>query len=471
MLRLLAVAVVLSAPLHADPPPAGAGAPPASSPASAGAAPRRIVSKAWGAQPDSEPPGYARPLSTRGSPGLETLTWLDFGLEHRTRWELRDDSFLRPRLDDDNQFLMRSRAYLGVRELLDPFRVAVEFQDSRQFNSDYPESNRDVDEADIVQLFGELYFRDLLGAGRPVQVRAGRMSLDYGNRRLAGRLRWRNTQNAFDGFRLRLGDSQSDWQFDLFAVQPVERRLRQRDVGDEERWFYGLVGAWRGWDSVVVLEPYGFILAEQRTQREARDREIHTLGLRAFGAIGRTGFDYEVDNAFQFGDDGEREQRAYAMNAEVGYTLRHAWKPRFSVATEYATGDRLPDDRTSERFDRLFGDSHGRSVSDTFSWQNTIAPRLRAELTPTEKVKFDAAYSAYWLASDADEWGVTGRRDPEGRSGAFVGQELDVRARITLSAHTEWELGYSYFIPGGFAQNTGPADDSDFFYTSVTIRF
>ncbi len=432
--------------------------------------PAPYTSKAWGVRLDTEPPGYVKTLDKSGIPGLEKLDWLEFGLEQRTRFELRRDN-RRPDLENDHQFLLRSRVYLGVREILDPFRFGIEFQDSRQFHSDFPERNRDVDEADFLQAFAELYFEDALGNGYPLQLRAGRMTLEYVDRRLVGRNRWRNTTNSFDGFRLRLGQPSTEWQFDFFAVQPVERRMTSPDRADEERWFYGLVGAWRGWSKHVTLEPYYFILDEDRKDREQADREIHTLGLHVFGPVGDTRFDYDLDTAFQFGEDGERRQRAFALYGEVGYTFEHAWKPRLSLSTLYASGDRDPDDNRSERFDRLFEATHPYSITDLFAWQNSISPKIRLTIRPTSKLRVDTSYGAYWLASDSDAWVNAKRHDPDGYSGDFVGQELELRVRYRIDPRVELEAGYSHFFPGSFVGNTGPADDGDLFYVQTTIRF
>ena len=432
--------------------------------------PAPVTSKAWGTRLEPEPPGYVKTVDQYGVPGLEKVDWLEFGLQNITRFELRDDDYRRSKLRQDSQWLMRSQGYLGVRKILDPFRFGFEFQDARQFDGAFPENNQEVDEYEIIQGFGELHFADALGKGYPVAVRAGRMTLDLIDRRLVARNRWRNTMNAFDGFRLRLGQPSSAWQFDFFAVQPVERRIRQPNRSDEERWLYGWVGAWRRWASIITLEPYYFILDEDWKDRKKNDRELHTLGLHGFGPIGKTGFDYDFDTAFQFGEDGRRNQRAFATYGELGYTFQHAWKPRLSVSAAYATGDRTPDDALSERFDRLFQVSHGYSMLDYITWQNLISPKIRLEFQPTNKLRIDTAYGAYWLASDSDAWVVPNRQDKKGRSGDFVGQEWDVRVRYLFDPRFEIEVGYAHFFPGSFTEHTGPADDSDFLYVQTTLH-
>ena len=107
-------------------------------------------------------------------------------------------------------FLLRSRAYLGVKEILDPLRGAVEFQDSRRYNGHFPRDDRDWNEYDLLQAYGELYFKGALGEDprkqqRPIRFRAGRMAYEVLDRRFIARNEWRNTTNTFEGFRINFG--------------------------------------------------------------------------------------------------------------------------------------------------------------------------------------------------------------------------------------------------------------------------
>ncbi len=457
----------------ATPTTASASQPAESQPAESEAAkpPRKpFTSKAFGARLAPEPPDYVRTLSTTGLPGTEDLNWLDFGLEHRTRWEYRDDDYRRPQPQRDTQFLLRTRGYVGIREILDPFRFGFEFMDARQFGSQFPDSTNDINHAEILQAFGELYFKDAFGPRQPLRFQAGRMTLDLIDRKVIGLQRWRNVQQPFDGFRIRIGEATSDWELNVIAVQPVERFMRSFDHGDDERWLLGATGAWRKWDQYVTLQPYYFVLDEDRKGPTSLDREIHTMGLHAFGPIADTGFDYDTDIAFQFGDDGPRNHCAFAAYGELGYTFKHEWKPRVSFSTSYGSGDRNPNDNTSDRFDRMFAPNHYRSMLDYWSWQNVINPKMRIEFQPLKQLRADAAYGAYWLASDSDAWVTPGRRDRQGESGDFVGQEIELRLRYEIDPRINVETGYAHFFPGPFVRNTGTSKDSDLFYVQVTFK-
>ena len=431
---------------------------------------QRRASRAWGTRPEAEPPEYVRALSLDAGGSAPRLEWLLFGLEQQTRFEMRNDDLRRPELTYDDQFLLRTRGYLGIREVLDPFRVGFEFQDSRQFGSRYDETDRDVNEAEILQLYGELYFRDALGPGQPVRFQAGRIAFELVDRRLLERGRWRNTTTSLEGARLRLGDGRSLWELNAFGVQPVERRLRRPDRADEERGFFGVTAAWRGWEDAITLEPYWFLLTEDRKETLPEDRRIHTIGLHAFGPLPIERMDYDFDFAWQFGRDGDNVHRAFAGAAEIGYQFEHELKPRLSLSMLIASGDRDPTDQTSERFDRLFGAAHALSTSDDFTWQNILNPKLRLDLSFPHDIRANVAFGGYWLMTDSDVLGATGRRPPPGAGANFIGEELEVRITCPVGKNANVELGFSHLFPGRVVRNSGDADDSDFFYMQTTLR-
>jgi hypothetical protein len=270
--------------------------------------------------------------------------------------------------------------------------------------------------------------------------------------------------------RLILGQQRNDWQVDVLALQPVERRLRQPDRTNEEEWFYAVIGHWRRWSKYITLQPHYLVRDQDRKDSAQSDREIHTFALRGYGLVGDTGLDYDFTTALQCGNDGPRNHRAFGFAAEAGYTFKHPWRPRLSAFCGYASGDRHPTDGTNERFDRHYGFARPWSANDYFIWENLIAPKVRLELQPHKLVTLETGYHGYWLASDSDSWSNARRRDLEGQSGDCIGHELDVRLRWRVNPRAEIIIGYAHFEPGAFTRNTGDADDSDFFYIETTIQ-
>ena len=63
----------------------------------------------------------------------------------------------------------------------------------------------------------------------------------------------------------------------------------------------------------------------------------YTIGGRVFGAS--HGFDYEVENAYQFGHVGSGDVSAWMIATEGGYTLKAPLTPRLWLGFDYASGD------------------------------------------------------------------------------------------------------------------------------------
>jgi hypothetical protein len=120
-------------------------------------------SNGYATNPDSDPPRYVRQLSEIGIEAFKNVDWLDIGLEHRTRYEMRHNDIRHVEGGYDNPFFLRHRAYLGIKRIIDPIRGAVEFQDSRVYNHKFPSTDQENNPYDLIQGYGELYFKNALG--------------------------------------------------------------------------------------------------------------------------------------------------------------------------------------------------------------------------------------------------------------------------------------------------------------------
>jgi hypothetical protein len=402
----------------------------------------------------------------------EKIPWLDYGMDHRTRFEYRDDDIRRSDAGLDTPFLYRTRAYLGIHDALDPFRFAIEMQDSRRSHGDYPRDNRDFNECELIRLQAELYFDDIFatdprGNARPLSLRYGIQNFEFLDRRLIGNNQWRNTANTFLGFRGAVGQDANDWNIDLLAVQPLERDISEWDEPVDGQWVYGLIGHWRGWQNITV-EPF-YLLLDQEQTSAAVDRTVHSPGLRAYGRFGRSGFDFDASVIHQFGENGNRDIDAWGGTLEIGYRIDHPWKPRISAFWGYASGDRDPADGSDNRFERFYGFGRPWSANDYIVFENIIAPKLRVELTPTDRLRVDFGYSWYDLASETDRFSGANARDLTGRSGAAIGHEFDIRARWQITKNWESILGYAHFRPGSFTEKAIRSDDTDFAYLELNL--
>ncbi len=476
-----------------------------------------VERKSYGTQKETDPPRYVKQANKtwlKDYDAFADVDWLDVGLEYRARFEHRDNDFRRADENIDEPLLLRTRAYLGVKNILDPLRLAVEVQDSRRNHGDYTREydTRDVNQADILQGYLELNFKesflgkDDLGNARPVWVRAGRHAWEAIDRRLIARNEWRNTTNTFQGVRAQIGDKKNDWQVELLAVKPVQRFTTRLDEVDHAQNLYGVIGDWRAWSQYVTLEPYYLLLKQDGDEvkydsngkaaaaNTKIDREIHTAGLRAYGVVGKSGFDYDASYVKQWGHQdrlnnagafvAELDHDAYAYNAEIGYSFKHSWRPRLSAFYGVASGDRNPTDGKNQRFERLFGFARPWSNDDYIQMENIRTPKLRLEFDPKiaflDNVKVDTGFSWYRLDSATDRWNAGANlRDQTGKSGKDLGKEFDLRVRFPINQYASLNLGYAHFWAGEFIkdavklvsnnQDASRSLESDFFYTELTL--
>lgn len=479
-----------------------------------------VERKSYGTGRETEPPRYVKQLNKTWLKEYDTFAdvdWLDVGLDYRFRYEYRDNDFRRGRDTIDEPILLRTRGFVAIKNILDPLRFTLEVEDARRNHSQFTREfdTRDVNYAEPIQAYAELYFKetplgkDDLGNERPLSVRVGRHAFEYTDRRLLARNEWRNTTNNFQGVRTIIGQQKNDWQLDLLALKPVQRFTNQLDEVDHAQDFYGVIGDWRRWSEVVTLQPYYYLLKQDgnKVEYDANgraaaantkiDREIHTAGIRAYGVVGKTGWDYDVSYAKQWGNQdrlsnagafiAELDHDAYAYNAEVGYSFNHPWKPRLSAFYGVASGDKNPTDGKNNRFERLFGFARPWSNNDYFQMENLVAPKVRVEFDPQvswlEGLKVDAGYSWYRLDQERDRWNGAGLRDNTGRSGKDVGEEVDIRVRFPINKYIAANLGYAHFWAGDFTKSTtrngsiggtnqadpGRRDNSNFFYTEISV--
>lgn len=488
-----------------------------------------VERKSYGTGKETDPPRYVKQANKtwlKDYDAFSDVNWLDLGLEYRARFEHRDGDFRRAKENIDEPMLLRTRAFLGVKDILDPLRFAIELQDSRRNHSDYTRDfdTRDINYLHVLQGYLELNFKetflgkDPLGNDRPIWVRAGRHAWEAGDRRLIARNEWRNTTNNFQGFRANIGDKKNDWQLELFAVKPIQRFTRENDEVDHAQTFYGGTFNYRGWSDVVTFEPFYFVLKQDgdkvkydtngiplanrdfysaNQQKGAKiDREIHTAGLRAFGVVPNTQFDFDGSYIKQWGEVErftggkliEVDHDAHAYNFELGYSFKHPWKPRISAFYGVATGDKAvaqgTDASNNQRFDRLFGFARPWSNDDYIQMENIRTPKVRIEFDPKlgflDNVKVDAGFSWYRLDSDSDRWNAGANlRDRSGESGRDLGKEFDLRVRFPINQYASLNIGYAYFWAGDFIKNSvklpannndpGRSDTSEFFYTELTL--
>ncbi|MCC3244429.1 alginate export family protein [Methylocystis sp. WRRC1] len=449
-----------------------------------------VPTRGYRLEPQPDVPPYVRELG-KTYKQFEGIDWLDVGLDSRVRFEYRTNDYrpwtdtsgnlpiLQRRNFPNSLWLERTRAYLGVKNILDPLRFVVEFQDSRAFNSIYELQGQEINQSELISAYGELYFKDAFGKDdrgndRPLILRAGRFHLELLDRRLIAENEFRNTTNNFEGFRIKVGKRDNDWDLDSFLMRPVVRYPYWFDRPDWQNWIYGSVLSIRRWSEYATVQPY-FIGRKQYgdplnvSSGLKVHRDTYAPGLRVYGVLGN--FDYDFDINKQMGEVGEFRDLGTRRNAiqttlqhdaigygfEAGYTFSdHPWKPRVSAVYVYGTGNKSPYDSVNQNFDPFYGFNQPFSRNDYLGWNNAKNVKARLEFEPAKNTQIDTAFSAYWLASTAAAWDRANLYAPLGNRGDFMGTEYDIRIRHKLNQFINLTASYARFWPGSFTSSFAP---------------
>ncbi|MCI0637778.1 MAG: alginate export family protein [Gemmataceae bacterium] len=398
------------------------------------------------------------------------------GGEFRFRYMHEINSRLSGQSNDYN--LIRTRIY-GDLWFQDRVRVYTEFLDARSHHQELAPQAVDVDRADLLNAFVDVKLGEL--AGYPAYVRLGRQELMLGSQRLVSPLDWVNTRRTFNGIRgFRQGEK---WDVDLFWLQPVLPDPSNFDSIDDEQNF---AGAWitHRPDKGVFRDFYYLYLDNNNAVTQlAGPRALvrapsttHTIGTRWFGNRGR--WLYDAEGMVQLGQRGPQDIVAGAGTVGGGYHFAQLpMNPVFWVYYDYASGDRSPNAGAEyNTFNQLFSFGHYyMGWIDLVARQNIHDFNLHLYLYPTKWITFWTQYHMFHLDSRFDALynasGAAIRRDPTGRAGTDVGNELDLFLNFHLSPHQDILVGYSKLFAGDFIRGTRPGQSPELFYVQYSFRW
>ncbi|MCI0734364.1 MAG: alginate export family protein [Methylococcaceae bacterium] len=425
--------------------------------------------------------------------------WLKFSVEQRTRYEGISNSFRANTRGGDQVFAFRTLVFLEA--TYEQFRVGGEFADSRIDNptSNTPVNNTLVNEVAMLQAYLAWQSKDFLDSGLGAEIKFGRQTLNIGSRRLVARNAMRNTINNFDGINFILNEGKH-WQWWNFVVLPVTRlptdpqSIRDGIVQfDEENFDTIFAGSFLSVQELPldsIVEVYFYQLSEDDGPNiQTANRNLSTPGIRWFREPETSEFDFELESALQTGTSRTTtaasnrttlDQFSYFGHVALGYTFDYPWSPRLLLQYDYASGDADPNDGKNGRFDTLFGarrfEYGPTSIWGAFARSNINTPGVRLLVKPMADLSAMIAHRAYWLAEKRDTWVGSDLRDPTGRSGSFIGQQLE--AQMIWNAIPKLlalETGWAHLFKGDFAKNAPRApvdhDDADYFYVQTTLWF
>ncbi|GJL50199.1 MAG: hypothetical protein NPIRA01_14260 [Nitrospirales bacterium] len=413
---------------------------------------------------------------------LHLPDWIDLGLEQRTRFEVYDHPWRssQPLGRTDPQIQQRSRLRFGLNG--GALKLLFEGQDSRVHLTDPGDFvNAGIrNEWDILQLLVSATGENLFGTGLRTDLHVGRLTMDFGRRRLIGRNDFRNTTNAFDGVHWQLVNDK-DWRVRAFFVEPVLRDQTELDEQSKQSVFWGVYGESNRvpW---LRFNLYYFGLNDQRSSTVSAQRSFSTFGLRLYEDPRKGQPDYEIESVWQTGRRGNTDHFAHFQHIDLGYTFDLPWSPRFLIHYDYASGDRNPNDSQDSAFDTLFG-SRNFELNRTGSFgpffrTNISSPGWRVIVVPDEGWTFQFKHRVWYLANSQGAFASNGLQDATGGSGNYLGQDVEFRAQWNINTNLEFDAGYvhwfkgSYFdrLPASVGLPPGGQKDSDYFFILTKFR-
>jgi len=314
-----------------------------------------------------------------------------------------------------------------------------------------------------------------LGDQASLTLRGGRQELIFGHQRLVGVSDYTNVRRTFDGARgiLQVGD----WTINPFWADHVVVQQYRFDTSSTKQQLFGIYSTAPAHLLPMNLDLY-YLGVDNKTAAfngtSGREKR-YTLGLRTWGEIGETNWDFEFEGAGQFGTVGSGNIGAGFFTAILGYTLPvKEWSPRVYLEFDYGSGDNKPGGNVGT-FNQLYPSAHGlNGYIDYIGWQNIISPNAGIAFTPVRELKLSLQQYFFWRASDRDaiyNSGLAVIRPGTGTRARYVGAETDLLANYQFTRHLLGYTGYSYFFPGGFIHKSGPHEASNYFYAALEYTF
>lgn len=362
---------------------------------------------------------------------------LEIGAQVRPRVEARTEQ--------DAMLSLRTRLHVGF-DPAGPVRLFGQVQDVRATSGPLHRFEElRVSDIEVHQLY-----LDLAEDG-PLSVRAGRQEVAYGGERLVGALDWAQRSRTFDGVRVR--GRVAALTADVFGLAEA---YPGGGPSDRPRLF----GSYMTIPLADTRTLEAFVLHD-RTEAELRTRRF-TTGLRAVGSFGR--WVYRVEGAYQFGERGDDDVRAYLAAARLGASVLGG-RGRVTLWYDRLSGDDDAQDGVDRTFETLFATNHkyygfadlftsmrphtgGRGLED-------LALKLELTMIPALRVTADVHRFRAAVA--------------EGLDSRTFADEIDLTAQAVLLPGVSLLAGYSRVLAGRALAAIGRGDrDLDVAYLMVT---
>lgn len=178
---------------------------------------------------------------------------------------------------------------------------------------------------------------------------------------------------------------------------------------------------------------------------------------------------------------------AWAMRNWIGYTVyQSAWKPRFAMNLDYASGDGRNNCGggsgiacgTANTFENFFPTNHiHMGYMDLQAWKNMLSPSINFQARPTKDDHVEIWFTNLNLASAKDNWYRAGqgayifsRADNTAR---HIGDEVDFTwTHMFMDGKLAFQATYGHLFTGEYIRrNLGTNSDQSWAYVQLWMNF
>lgn len=364
-------------------------------------------------------------------------------------------------------------------------------------------------------------------AGIPgLGLKAGRQYLVFGDQSLLGHFDWANTGFSFDGVMANYNTSFMESSFGWFRLAETDlpqgaplgsggpnlpgTGQSQNAHGDIDMLvFYNQIKAvpW------TLIEPF-YIYYKNNLGADNNNAQglgtpkhgnqtRHVIGNRI--AIKKGGVDFSNEIVYQFGQMGDTGQtvepcgptgiqykclhiNAWATRNWIGYTFYGwAWKPRFALNFDYASGDGRANCTlnaaygrcsTANTFENFYPTNHiHMGYMDVMGWKNTLTWSANFQARPTRDDHIEIWYTHLNLANARDNW----YRASQGvyvyskvdNTANHVGSEVDFTwTHMFMDGKLAFQTSFAYLFTGPYIrENLGTTKDQTWAYAQLWLNF
>ena len=189
----------------------------------------------------------------------------------------------------------------------------------------------------------------------PINMKFGRQYLMYGGGFVlfTGQSQYASTAMYFDGVKLTWAVKD---KMDIDLLYFKDQENNRADAVDDDMTMIGLYVTAKllpGQQELYVLHK------EDQDQKGAAppEKNFYLIGARVSNKMS-FGLDYALEGGYETGkydDRNQIDQAAYALKADIGYTLKVKTDPRIFAGYVYLSGDGTPGDDTNNSWDSFYG--------------------------------------------------------------------------------------------------------------------